>query len=1193
MGESILLTTLYTMIAVAEAVLAVFIFISNPKSRKNRIVAALIILFSINNISVIGMLTTFTLGSAQIFHWLLIATTFSIGPAIFLSALNVLNSKLADNKRIYPILVFFVVLPIAISILDVLGINNLIFGESLFYRSLDPSQFSAGFVQSSELTSGMLRPIFLSALIGFPIIGMIYPSLFVAVRDRKNDPANSKLGWVLFAAIFSATLLAGLRSQIGPQIAILGQNLAFTIGFTYTGLLRGSDDLSIWRLSKAMADWRMVNKLRLVIGAIALPAVIVIGIVAIAFLQTNIVNTVGSDLSTLANAEARNVTGEINRQVERLIALSNDPLLATVMTLRDASYIGQNEIEISQRIAETEAAWQTTATDSGLVETLLSRERNSTLINFYEISPAHTQIVATDRIGGLLTATERTEFYDQSTNEWWQAAYNDGQGDVFVGFPIFDDDIGQFVIEIAVPIMIPDIGGEVDGVLLSRYSLEDINTELQQVVVGETGGVVLFNQAGDWLPTEGAMTTQDPMLNWDLILQSENSWRLAPFNSVDSVIGWADTSNSDMQNFLDLRVVTHIPSDEALASVKIARNTSIVALLVIIAATVGITFILAQFITNPLSDLTQAAEKILAGETGVVAQVTGKDEIGTLASTFNNMTLQLTNLVSGLEQTVNARTADLERRAIQMETAAEVAREAAAIRDLQELLDQVSTLISERFGFYHTGIFLIDDTGEYAVLQSANSEGGQRMLARGHKLQVGKVGVVGYSAGQGEPRIAQDVGADVIYYDNPDMPATRSEMALPLMVRNQVIGVLDVQSEQANAFSAEDVQVLQTLADQIALAIENTRLFQSSQDAIEELEYLYGREIGQAWKKRIENKSSTYQYSRTGSSRSQNESTEYFDENQQKISRPITFRGHTIGSLDLMREADQNPWSDDEISLIEEIMEQTALALESARLSEQIRLRSDQIQLLQEVTALAASTLDETILLETAAQKILVGFDLVNCSIVLFEPEADTGTVVAIAALIPLPTGMDIGVGSKINTNNELTLEVIRSKKTSIIYDVHKDIEASTIFGNLITDDAEALALVPMIVRDNVIGMISLVIAKDERRLSTEDLNLLNQISAQISGALDIAHLFKAEQQARREASQRAEREHLVASITAKVRSTNDPQAIIQTAIKELRQALSHDADNNTVESQPIENITPSDDNGHFTHNKKEEKTSL
>ena len=153
---------------------------------------------------------------------------------------------------------------------------------------------------------------------------------------------------------------------------------------------------------------------------------------------------------------------------------------------------------------------------------------------------------------------------------------------------------------------------------------------------------------------------------------------------------------------------------------------------------------------------------------------------------------------------------------------------------------------------------------QYAILRAANSPGGQRMLARGHRLQVGRVGVVGYSAGAGETRVAQDVGADVVYYDNPDMPETRSELALPLKVRNRVIGVLDVQSEEANAFSEEDVEVLLILADQIALAIENTRLLQSSQDSLRELEALYGAETGKAWRKRTEKQATLYRYAGSG-----------------------------------------------------------------------------------------------------------------------------------------------------------------------------------------------------------------------------------------------------------------------------------------------------------------------------------------
>jgi FOG: GAF domain len=174
---------------------------------------------------------------------------------------------------------------------------------------------------------------------------------------------------------------------------------------------------------------------------------------------------------------------------------------------------------------------------------------------------------------------------------------------------------------------------------------------------------------------------------------------------------------------------------------------------------------------------------------------------------------------------------DLARRTAQLEAASEVARRAAAIRDVQTLLDETVRLISQRFGFYHAGVFLVDEAGEYAVLRAASSEGGQRMLARGHRLAVGEVGIVGYVAGTGKPRIALDVGEDAVFFSNPDLPHTHSEMALPLKVGERVIGVLDVQSVEPSAFTDEDVAVLQTMADQIALAIENARLLQRPRTA--------------------------------------------------------------------------------------------------------------------------------------------------------------------------------------------------------------------------------------------------------------------------------------------------------------------------------------------------------------------------
>jgi GAF domain-containing protein len=192
---------------------------------------------------------------------------------------------------------------------------------------------------------------------------------------------------------------------------------------------------------------------------------------------------------------------------------------------------------------------------------------------------------------------------------------------------------------------------------------------------------------------------------------------------------------------------------------------------------------------------------------------------------------------------------EAQRRATQLATAAEVARDATAILEVDQLLDQTVHLISKQFGFYHAGVFLLDEEGEYAVLRAASSEGGRRMLARGHRLRAGSgipdaagsgaedgaaepaaasgaVGIVGHVVATGEGRIASNVGSDAVFFNNPDLPDTRSEMALPLKVRGRVIGALDVQSAQEAAFAPDSVAVLQTLGDQLATAITNANLFQ-------------------------------------------------------------------------------------------------------------------------------------------------------------------------------------------------------------------------------------------------------------------------------------------------------------------------------------------------------------------------------
>jgi transcriptional regulator with GAF, ATPase, and Fis domain len=188
-----------------------------------------------------------------------------------------------------------------------------------------------------------------------------------------------------------------------------------------------------------------------------------------------------------------------------------------------------------------------------------------------------------------------------------------------------------------------------------------------------------------------------------------------------------------------------------------------------------------------------------------------------------------------------------EYRADRLQTSAAVSRAAAEIRSRGELLPRVTELISEHFGYYHVGLFMVDDSGFNAVLQAASSAGGRRMLARGYRRPVSTAGTVGFVTGSGRPRLARRTDGDGTQQDNPDLPETRSELALPLRAGGRVIGALDIHSIDPDAFQPDEVAVLTALAGQIAVTIENSRLLESSHGALQEARAAQQRAIRREW----------------------------------------------------------------------------------------------------------------------------------------------------------------------------------------------------------------------------------------------------------------------------------------------------------------------------------------------------------
>lgn len=400
-------------------------------------------------------------------------------------------------------------------------------------------------------------------------------------------------------------------------------------------------------------------------------------------------------------------------------------------------------------------------------------------------------------------------------------------------------------------------------------------------------------------------------------------------------------------------------------------------------------WLLGNFLTRPLASLTDGARKIAGGDLSYRVEISTRDEISTLADAFNATAGELNLLVTRLEQRVQERTDDLTRKTSQLNAAAQVARQAAAIKDPVELVNDLVRLISSQFGFYHAGLFLLDENGEYAVLLAASSEGGQRMLARGHRLKVGEQGIVGYAAAQRRPRIALDTGADAVYFDNPDLPTTRSEAALPLVVRGKVIGVLDIQSENPQAFSSDDVEIFQTLADQLAVAIESARLFSEMEALVQQLQQTTGEQSWRIWASQTGRNIPAYQYTPLGI-QPMSEVPESRD-GTDTMKTPLLLRGRKIGSLLMKRKGAGVNWSDQEQALVRELAAQVALALENARLLEDAQLRASRERSLGEITSRISSAYDVDAILRTTAQEIGRALGDTEISIHLREVGANRG----------------------------------------------------------------------------------------------------------------------------------------------------------------------------------------------------------
>lgn len=610
--------------------------------------------------------------------------------------------------------------------------------------------------------------------------------------------------------------------------------------------------------------------------------------------------------------------------------------------------------------------------------------------------------------------------FDVTGRPWFTAAapLNNPTHEVVWSEPYVDAALNGLVVTASYPVFGSD--GRFRGVIAADFQLVKIAENISSIRFAKTGYAFLLDKNGyviamppeaysdfglnpsDLQTEEGLQTIlkDAPIEIFEVLTKmttSQTGLKQVSLNGVDKYIAYRPIPSvgyslgivvpvSEMQGTV-VATRQRLENETRATFINVFTTAAI-----LLAAALLVSRAIGNALARPLAQLTETAAHLAEGDLNAEALVLSNDEFGLLGNAFNVMAMRLRETIGSLEERVAERTAELEqasalseKQAGELKTVSEVARAISTEVDFEKLLALITSVVSLEFGFYHVGVFLIDHVNKKAVLRSANSPGGKRMVERGHALTIGQVGIVGNVAASASPRIALDVGEDATFFNNPDLPETRSEMALPLRLRGQVIGVLDVQSREQNAFTPADVETLTILADQIAIAIENARLLAESKQALVESQMLYGEYIGHAWDRKTSWKAAGYHYV-PGAGRTLEEPVNW-DEAQSAlhsgrvtiseredstlaIAVPIRLQNQVIGILDIRSSEASREWSEDEVAMLEAIADRLALALENARLFEETSGRASREHAVAEITSRIRETNDPQVMIRTAIEEL-------------------------------------------------------------------------------------------------------------------------------------------------------------------------------------------------------------------------------
>jgi GAF domain-containing protein len=506
-----------------------------------------------------------------------------------------------------------------------------------------------------------------------------------------------------------------------------------------------------------------------------------------------------------------------------------------------------------------------------------------------------------------------------------------------------------------------------------------------------------------------------------------------------------------------------------------------------------------------------------------------------------------------LERQVAERMRGADRRTLQLQTTAEITRIAVQSTDPGPLMVQATELIRDRFGYYHASVFTLDETGAWAVLRASTGEAGRSLLSRNHRLAVGSASLVGWVTGNRLPRISNDVQADPFHFKNPLLPDTRAEMTLPLTVGGRLIGVLDVQSTDKDAFAEEDLRALEAIAGELAIAIDNARLVRETAEELQRAEGLYRGRARDSWARFA--RAGVPTMLRVGATEGEFRETsmviaqQAFDsvasaqsEDGHEVAVPIIVRGEAIATISARRAADEEAWAKDDVELIQAAAVQVGLALESARQYAEEQRRVAELEVVNRV----AQAVSQLLRLDSL-------FRVVHAQVSQVMPQAD----LAIGLYDPATDQVAYPLWSEDNEVSERKLEPVGNDMAAYVLRTRQPLTLTedlagqaAIFGIDLPDRPPLSWMgAPLLAGESLLGLIAVQDHRQEARFSEDDSALLATIASQVATAIQNNRLLE-------ETQRTARRERLIHEITSKMRRSPDTRSILDTTAREVGRAL-------------------------------------